>query len=77
MNKEKRTRLKNANSMLYQALMLVESVRDDEQDCFSNLPESLQESENGRVMEDAIDALDDAISSINEASGFIDDACGG
>ncbi len=57
--------------------MLVESVRDDEQECLSNLPESLQGSENGRVMEDAIDALDDAVSSINEASGFIDDACGG
>lgn len=77
MNKEKRTRLKNANSMLHQALMLVESVRDDEQDCLSNLPESLQGSENGRVMEDAIDALDNAVSSINEASGFIDDVCGG
>lgn len=37
----------------------VQAVRDEEQEAFDNLPESLQEGERGYFMQDAIDALDE------------------
>ena len=44
----------------------LQSVRDEEQDAFDNMPESLQESERGEKMNTAIDALDEAISYIED-----------
>ena len=41
---------------------LLNEVRDDEEDAFDNMPESLQESERGEMMTEAIDNLDSALS---------------
>ncbi len=48
----------------------IESVRDDEQEAYDNLPESLQEGDKGSAMQAAIEQLDDghqALSDIMEA----------
>lgn len=50
----------------------VEGLRDEEQEAFDGLPESLQGGERGDQMQEAIQYLDDAISGIEEASGLID-----
>lgn len=42
----------------------VESVRDEEQEFFDNMPESLQQGERGQVAEAAVSALDDALSAL-------------
>jgi predicted RNase H-like nuclease (RuvC/YqgF family) len=42
----------------------IEAVKDEEQDAFDNLPESLQEGERGQQMQTAIDAMDNAISDL-------------
>ena len=44
-----------------------ELLRDEEQEAFDNMPESIQESERGEQMQEAIDALDEACCSIDEA----------
>lgn len=52
----------------------LEQVRDEEQDCFDNLPEGIADSERGEKFEECIDNLDSAISSIEESIGYINDA---
>lgn len=59
----------------------LESIRDEEQDSFDNMPEGLQQSDRGQASEEAISTLDSAIddlenfdidnivSSIDEARG--------
>lgn len=74
MNKQRRIRLKEANSYLDRAMQIVSSVKDEEQDSLDNLPENLQGSERCTIMEDAIDALEEAIENIEQASESINNA---
>lgn len=74
MNKQRRVRLSEAHSLLGKAASIVEAVKDEEQDSFDNLPESLQCSERGEAMEEAVDELQIAIDSIEDALGHIDSA---
>lgn len=76
MNDKKRKLLDQAVTYLELASDLVEDVKDDEQDCFDNLPEGLQVSERGEAMEAAVDALDSALDSIREATEYIGEARG-
>lgn len=68
MNKQKRAKLKEADSILLTARNLISLVKDREQDDLDNFPENLQSSERCAAMEYAIDELDDAIDSIDRAS---------
>lgn len=77
MNKQKRARLSEAHSLLGRAVSIVERAKDEEQDSFDNLPENLQSSERGELMEEAIDELQTAIDSINDAMEHIDCARSG
>ena len=45
----------------------IECLKDEEQEAFDNLPESLQGSERGIAMEDATYNLDEAYASIDSA----------
>ena len=45
----------------------LESMRDDEEMKYYNMPEGLQDSERGVQMQEAIDALDNAVNSLDEA----------
>lgn len=59
----------------------LETIRDEEQEAFDNMPEGLQQGDRGQAMEEAISTLDSAIddlenfdidnivSSIDEARG--------
>lgn len=44
----------------------LETLRDEEQESFDNMPEGLQQGDKGQAMEEAINALDDAISSLED-----------
>jgi len=73
MNKERRKNLGEAISLLCsaqesieRAKEIVEDVRDEEQESYDNLPESLQESERGEAMQENIDNLE-------SVSGELDD----
>lgn len=77
MNKQRRARLSEAHSLLGRAVSIVERAKDEEQDSFDNLPENLQSSERGELMEETIDELQTAIDSINDAMEHIDCARSG
>jgi hypothetical protein len=57
----------------------LETIRDDEQEVFDNMPESLQQGERGQASEAAISALQEAIDmldgfSIEELTGHLETA---
>ncbi|NBT31696.1 MAG: hypothetical protein EBT13_07275 [Rhodobacteraceae bacterium] len=74
MNKDRRNRIATAISELEALLndkiadirMEIESLRDEEQEAFDNLPESLQYAERGQAMEEAINNLDYALDALGE-----------
>ena len=67
MNKNRRKDLERAIELLEEIKSIIETSRDDEQECFDNMPESLQYSERGEKMESAISEMEDAL-------GYIEDA---
>ena len=57
MNKVRRKELARVVDLLDQARDLLEIIRDEEQEAFDNLPESIQCSERGETMEDYISTM--------------------
>lgn len=74
MNKLKRAKLREADSLLAKARSLLSIVKDREQDDLDNYPENLQGSERYTTMENAIDELEEAIENIDQASESINNA---
>ena len=71
------TRRKTINQIMDELERLKEAIdclRDEEQDCYDNLPESLQYSEKGERMEEAIDNLESAFGSLEEAIDYLSEA---
>ena len=66
MNRNRRKRLAKALNLIREASVLLEEIRDEEQECFDNLPEGLQSSEKGEVMEENVEMLEDIISSLED-----------
>lgn len=73
MNKIRRNKLNEAIKMLYAAQEIINECRDEEEDAFCNLPDSLQGSERGESMEEAIDNMEDANSGISDAICTLDE----
>ena len=67
MNKNRR----NAISDIYGKLIDIQSdhecIRDEEQEAFDNLPESIQYSERGERMEEYISSLEEALDYVDYA----------
>lgn len=66
MNKLRRRQLRAALDLLDEARSILETVQEDEQEAFDNMPESLQSSERGEAMGETISNLEDAVSSLEE-----------
>lgn len=64
MNTARRKQLKQAAELLSQAQAIIESVRDDEQYEYGNMPESLQYSERGERMYENVAALNTMLEDI-------------
>ena len=60
-----------ATDALSDVLGEVESIRDDEQDKYDNMPESLQSGSKGDAIQDAISSLEDAARELEEAKGAL------
>ena len=67
MNKARRISITKIADSLQALKSDVESIQSEEQDAYDNLPESLQDSERGDRMQEAIDNLEDALTLIDEA----------
>lgn len=52
------------------------TLSEQEQEKYENMPESLQNSAKGELIQEIIEALDSAISSIDEATDYLDTAKG-
>ncbi len=66
MNKERRSRLEKVKEQLSALVSDLESIRDEEQESFDNLPEGLQQSEKGGTMQSNVDYMEEAIGSVQE-----------
>jgi hypothetical protein len=73
MNKDRRKQIDEAVALAQQAAELIEqlkeaaeTIRDDEQEYFGNMPESIQQGDKGQAAEEAISALDEAVSALDE-----------
>lgn len=74
MNDKRRKKLKQAQDLISQAIQIIEDARDEEQDSYDNLPESMADGDRGAKMEEAIDNMEDALSDLESASDNIGNA---
>lgn len=74
MNNKRREVLRGVIGKLEDCRSTVESIMDEEQDCFDNLPENFQSYTTGEKMEEAISNLEDAASKIEEAISSVEAA---
>jgi len=66
MNKTRRKQLSGIVDNLRDLMDELESVKNEEQEAFDNMPEGLQYSERGEVVGINIDSMDDAVSSLSD-----------
>jgi hypothetical protein len=71
-NKERRAELASireeidrAQAIIGEAMSRLETVKDEEQDYYDNMPESFQNGEKGERAQQAVDALDNAYSELD------------
>lgn len=86
MNRSRRQRIQKAvdaylaklEEIKEDLINVLTEVKDEEEEAYYNMPESLQEGEKGEAMQEAIDALDYAVSGIDEEPDFskLYEACG-
>lgn len=50
----------------HQCQLLLEQVRDDEQEKFDNMPEGLQQGEKGQAIEEAVNTLTSLLDKLEE-----------
>lgn len=76
MNKQRRKDLLYVAESLQEALDRLSEVRDEEQEAFDNMPESLQYGSRGGAMQEAIDTMDEWESEIDEIKSRIEEFAG-
>ena len=67
MNKQDRKELERALELIEESKLIVENIRDTEQEKFDNLSEGLQQTERGQKFEETASSLEDVISQLEEA----------
>ena len=67
MNKTRRKALEKVQDKLLEAQADLQWIREEEEDAFDNLPESIQDSEKGESMQEAISTMEEIDSSIQDA----------
>jgi formiminotetrahydrofolate cyclodeaminase len=74
MNNSRRKEIDKIISDLEEIRSRIETVKDEEQDAFDNMPESLQEGERGEKMQQALDNLDTADGAFDDLMSALEDA---
>ncbi|WP_417342047.1 hypothetical protein [Evtepia gabavorous] len=72
MNKERRKRLAEAFEKIGEVKEIIESVKDEEQEAYDNLPENFQNGERGEEMQGYIEMLDEAYGYLDDAESVVD-----
>ena len=73
MNKQRRKAIGDIYDKLIDIQSDLECIRDEEQEAFDNLPESIQYSERGERMEEYISSLEEALDYIDYAAESLDE----
>ena len=72
MNKARRKKLGEAFDLVNSAKEILEDVREEEQEAYENLPESLQNSGKGEDMQNYIEMLEEAANYLDDANSVIE-----
>lgn len=73
MNKNRRKAIDEIQDKLMNLQSELECIRDEEQEAFDNLPESIQYSERGERMEEYISSLEEALDNVGYAVESLDE----
>lgn len=73
MNKQRRKEIEKISDQLMELQAALTDLRGEEEEAYENLPESIQYSERGDAMQEAMDAMDNADGSIQEAIDYLSD----
>ena len=76
MNKDRRARISKLQEQLQDIMSALDEIRNEEQEAYDNMPESIQYGERGDAMTDAIDNMDEAASLLEDIDSYLDDAKG-
>lgn len=74
MNKARRKELERAIELLNEAKDIITACQEEEQECYDNLNEGLQATENGQKMETAAEALESGADEIDTIIEYINEA---
>lgn len=74
MNNTRRKSIQKIFDRLEELMQDIEALQEEEQDCYDNLPESLQYGERGQAMQEAADNLEYAAISVQEALECLEEA---
>lgn len=74
MNARTRKQISDIVGTLEQLSSDIESIRDEEQEKYDNMPEGLQSGEKGEAMQSAVDALTSAIDAASEVQNYLEEA---
>lgn len=74
MNAQRRKEIQSVLDELMDLRSRVDSLKDDEQEAFDNMPESLQSSESGQKIESAASSLDDALAAFDDLESALNEA---
>lgn len=72
MNAARREHLTKVAEKLRQCVSELETLRDEEQDYYDNMPENFQAGEKGSAAEDAVNAIESAKDSAEQAADELD-----
>ena len=75
MNKQRRKYIASALVYLENALDIIETAKNEEEEAYYNLPEGIQESERGEQMEDYISTLEEIFDNIEYMQEQISGIC--
>lgn len=74
MNNQRRKEIEAVLNELADLRSRVETLQNEEQDAFDNMPEGLQQSERGQASENAANALDYALSAFDDIDSSLNEA---
>lgn len=66
MNKQRREKIREVRNEIETCMNKLQTILDEEQDYFDNMPENLQGSMRGSDSEDAIDTMESCIDGLDE-----------
>lgn len=74
MNNTRRKEIDKLTAQIEEIKEAIEALRDEEQEAFDNMPESLQDGERGERMQSAVEALEYAADDLQECLDHLSEA---